>query len=133
MGRPERLVDADARGGSWPKGYAETGSARALDVLDDFLRAESIRHDEAAVIGTEPGQPHLRGASHPRARSFATAEISGEVIHQLSRIVLGTVDEARFATAQHGQPEHEHPRAVDDAAVVAQVSFLVQDGHMSQL
>ena len=53
------------------------------------------------------------------------------MIHQLSRIVLGAVDEARLAAAQHGQPEHDHPRDCRrHAAVVAHVPLRVDDGNV---
>ena len=80
MGRPKRLVDADVRGGSWPKGTRRPAlRVRLMSSMTSCARSRSGTY-EAAVIGTEPGQPHLRGASHPRARGFATPEISCEVI-----------------------------------------------------
>ena len=100
---------------------------------DQQREAERCKVEQHRVI-LEPRRtaviskrPYLAG---PVAGS-APREIAREVLHDVAGIVLGTVDEARPAAAQHRQPEHDHPRAVDDdAPVVADVPFRVDDGNV---
>src|SRR5688572_2308917 len=75
------------------------------------------------------------GRCHCRRHDASVAsspprEVAGEVIDELPRIVLDAVDEARFPPPQHRQPEHVHPRTVDDSAVMPQVAFLIDDRHV---
>src|SRR5437868_5142308 len=55
---------------------------------------------------------------------------TGKVADHLARVVFDAVDERRFATPEHRQAQRVQTWTVDDAAVVAQVPFLVQDGDL---
>jgi hypothetical protein len=52
------------------------------------------------------------------------------VIDELTRIIFGTADECRLPSSKKRQPERIQTRRIDDAAVVPQVSFVVDHGHV---
>ena len=70
----------------------------------------------------------------PRAQSQellpSTREVTGEMLDDVARIVFGAVDEGGLAAAEHRQSDRVQPRRIDDAAVVAQVAFVIDDRHV---
>lgn len=53
------------------------------------------------------------------------------MLHHLAGIVVGTMNEARFSPPQHGESERVETWCVDDAAVVAKLTFGVHYRHLT--
>src|SRR5690606_14897907 len=78
-------------------------------------------------IGSPPTPRPSTGGADRRVPAPA-AQKRGQMTAQVARIVLGAVHEARLAAAHEVETEHVQPRRVDDAAVVTQPAFVIEDG-----
>src|SRR6266567_9337529 len=61
---------------------------------------------------------------------MAACQIAGEMIDHISRVILRAINETRFASAKDGQPQSIHPRCIDDASVVSQVTLAIDHRHV---
>src|SRR5215510_10080302 len=57
-------------------------------------------------------------------------QVPGEMVDHVARVVLDAVDERGLAPPEHRQAEGVHTRAVDGAAVVAQLTLRVDDRYV---
>src|SRR6185295_13570147 len=82
--------------------------------------------------------PGMRNAGHvflPRASCAQVSvgglvEIALKMRDDVARVVLGAENESGLTTAQHGQTDRVESRRLHDAAVVTQVSFVIDDRHV---
>ena len=58
------------------------------------------------------------------------SEVAGEVLHQVSGIILNTIDEAGLATPEDGLTESVESGRSHDPSVVTQGAFPIEDGHV---
>ena len=61
---------------------------------------------------------------------MAACQIPGEMIDYIARVILRTMNETRLAPAKDGQPQSVHPRCIDDASVVSQVTLVIDHRHV---
>ena len=108
---------------------------RALHRLQRAARPAAptdARPSPACTRPTRQRSPSTAGwwptpsARLPRTSArLSRREYAREVLDHLARVVLDAVDERGLASPQHGQPERVQTRAVDHAALVAQVTLRV--------
>src|SRR5579862_2952273 len=71
------------------------------------------------------------GAASARRSPAAIGEMTREVADEIACVVLGAVNEGRFATPQYRQTDRVHPGGFgNDSAVMAQLALAIEHRHL---
>src|ERR1700686_1871677 len=76
------------------------------------------------LVHTGDASELLKGRLRPLAHR-RVGKVAGEVIDQVARVILGTMDEGGLASTEDGQPDGIQPRRVDNPSVVPQVALAI--------